>query len=152
MSKEATRKTIGKERAEEQIAQLNDERDQLVVAEALSDAPLNGRERAMNMEIVGLKRQLEQERARNAVLSMGGKGTKPIGDTYERMQAIEERVLATGDMTDEAKVRAVDELRIDMKKYKSQKEAFLGEVEANVSKRVEPSDKLKEQAGLIIKP
>lgn len=113
---------------------------------------LTGRERALQMDIVSLRRQLDVERARNAVLVMGGKGSAPIGDTHERLAAVEERVLATGDMTDAAKLKHLDELRADMAKHKATREAWLKEVEGETAKRVEASDKLKSQAGLIITP
>lgn len=147
-----TQKTIGRETSAERIEQLNEQRDRQALSEALDELPFNGRERGMHMELVQLRRQLDVERARNAVLVMGGKGSTPIGDTHERLAAVEERVLATADMTEAGKLKAIDELRADMAKHKATREAWLAEVEGETAKRVEASDKLKSQAGLIIAP
>lgn len=145
-------KTIGRENSAARIEQLNEQRDRQALSEALDESPLNGRERALQLELLSAKRQLDIERARNSVLVMGGKGSAPIGDTHERLAAVEERVLATGDMNDAAKLKHLDELRADMAKHKATREAWLAEVEGETAKRVEASDQLKAQAGLIITP
>lgn len=145
-------KTIGRETSADRIEQLNEQRDRQALSEALDESPLNGRERALQLELLSVKRQLDVERARNAVLTMGGKGSAPIGDTHERLAAVEERVLATADMTDAGKLKAIDSLREDMAHHKKTREAWAAEVEGETAKRVEAGDKLKSQAGLIIVP
>lgn len=99
---------------------------------------MTSRERGFHNENISLKRQLDVERARVAVLmANGGKGTlAPITADAELVAEFDRRVLSMGDMTDEAILREARSLVADVKSRKAAKSAWLAEVEEKVGTRL----------------
>jgi hypothetical protein len=135
-------KTIGRTKPQPDTTQL--ESIAHAEAEIASIKVLTGemtlRERAFHMENISLKRQLAVMTARASVMTMGGdkdKLFKPVTGTFERIAAFEQVVLATLDMTDEAKLRALAKMAEDVKSFAERREKHLAEVERNVVDKLE---------------
>lgn len=98
---------------------------------------LTPRERAFHMENIQLKRELAVMTARNNAMMMAGeKGTRPVGNAWERQAEMEERILAADLMKPSAAVDAIARMADDVRKHRKAKSEWVAAVEKEVDRKV----------------
>lgn len=101
-------------------------------------------------EHVTLKRQIAVERARANLYSMGcdpRNPTRPVQTAFEREREFERLLIAMGDMTTEARAKAVGQLIEDTKAYVAKRDDWSRQIEEDLKTKPPEYDPTKEDYG-----
>lgn len=93
-------------------------------------------ERGLRSKVVLLQRRLDQSEARLSVIVNGGDRSslsRPSGDAFEWMREFTTRMLAMGDMNDEARKAAFDKMLADVKAVEERKTNYARDVELDAA-------------------